>query len=100
MATPMNTYDVRRGADLGRAVAEARRARGMTQTDLARDLDVHRAYLAAIEGGRSNRLIDHLLRALRRLGAEITITWPDETRQVDLDGPHPDRQATDRHTST
>lgn len=43
---------------------------------LASQIGVNRAYLAAMEGGRSNRLIDHLLRALRRLGADVTVTWP------------------------
>jgi transcriptional regulator with XRE-family HTH domain len=76
MVTPPRSYSVRRGADLGAAIAEARRARGLTQAELAMQLGVDRTYVAAMERGRSNRLIDHLLRALRRLGAEVVVTWP------------------------
>ena len=81
MSTPSRSYSVRRGSDIGAAVAEARRARGLTQADLASELGVARAYLAAMETGRTNRLIEHLLRALRRLGAEVTITWPTSERE-------------------
>lgn len=76
MSTSSRSYSVRRGSDIGAAVAEARRARGLTQAELASELGVGRAYLAAMETGRTNRLIEHLLRALRRLGAEVTIAWP------------------------
>lgn len=76
MSTPSRSYSVRRGGDIGAAIAEARRARGLTQSQLANELGVGRAYLAAMEAGRTNRLIEHLLRALRRLGAEVTVTWP------------------------
>lgn len=75
----MNTrvvYEVRRGGDMGAAVAAARRDRGLTQAELAEQLGIDRGYLAAIETGRTNRLIEHLLRALRRLGADVTVTWP------------------------
>ncbi len=70
------SWQVRRGNDLGLAIAEARRARGLTQAELADEIQVSRPYLTLMETGRSNRLLDHLLRALRRLGAEITVTWP------------------------
>ncbi len=76
MSTFSRSYSVRRGSDIGAAIAEARHARGLTQAELASELGVGRAYLAAMETGRTNRLIEHLLRALRRLGAEVTIAWP------------------------
>lgn len=71
-------YEIKRGSDLGTAVAEARRTRGLTQAELAEQLGITRSYLAAIESGRANRLIEHLLRALRRLGADVTVTWRTE----------------------
>jgi transcriptional regulator with XRE-family HTH domain len=76
-------YEVRRGGDFGAAIAEARRERGLTQAELAGQLDIGRAYLAAIESGRANRLIEHLLRALRRLGAEVIVTWPAGGPSID-----------------
>lgn len=85
MDTSTRGFVIRRGGDLGGAVAEARRARGLTQAELAERIGVNRAYLAVIEGGRTNRLIEHMLRALRRLGAEVTVTWPvgEESRPDD-----------------
>ena len=86
MVTPTRSYLVRRGADLGAAVAEVRHSRWLTQAELAAQLGVDRTYVAAMERGRSSRLIDHLLRALRRLGAEVTVTWPADTDRGRADG--------------
>ena len=86
MDTPVRSFAVRRGSDLGASVAEARRARGLTQSELAEQLGMNRAYLAAMEGGRANRLIEHLLRALRRLGADVTVSWPVLDSRDDADG--------------
>jgi HTH-type transcriptional regulator/antitoxin HipB len=86
MVTPSRSYAVRRGADLGAAMAEARRARGLSQAELAALLGVERSYVAAMERGRTNRLMEHLLRALRRLGAEVVVTWPAPGREERSDG--------------
>jgi len=69
------SWRVRRGDDLGMAIGEIRRSRRLTQRELAADIQVQRAYLAAIEGGRSSRVLEHMLRALRAMGATVTITW-------------------------
>jgi transcriptional regulator with XRE-family HTH domain len=68
---------VRTGADLGVAVAEARAARGLTQSELAKAAGLDRTYLARMESGLSVQLLDRALRVLRRLGAEVTVTLPD-----------------------
>src|SRR3712207_1926829 len=39
---------------LGRAVAELRRQRGLTQGELAHGTGLHRAYIAGIENGKRN----------------------------------------------
>lgn len=83
MDTPTRSYVLRKGSDLGAAVSEVRRDRGMTQAQLAELMGVERPYLASMESGRSNRLIEHLLRALRRLGAEVTVTWPAPAPHTD-----------------
>ena len=49
MSTFSRSYSVRRGSDIGAAIAEARRARGLTQAELASELGVGRAYLAAMD---------------------------------------------------
>ena len=77
------SWSVRHGADLGRALAEVRAARGWTQAELADAIQVDRTYLARMESGRSARLLEHLLRALRQSGADVIVTWQVE----DADGP-------------
>lgn len=80
------TWTIRSTDDLGRAVADIRSTTGRTQADLAADTGLTRAYVAQIETGRTSPLLDHLLRALRRLGATVTVTF---------DEPDPDRGCAD-----
>lgn len=60
------------GEDVGRHVAELRRAHGLTQAEFADELDVSRATLSSLENGGSvsARL---LVRALNRLGSRLVI---------------------------
>jgi HTH-type transcriptional regulator/antitoxin HipB len=72
------TWLVRSPEDVGRALAGARRARGMTQADLAEEVGVHRSYLAELESGAASPLVlERLLRALRHSGATLTVTLDD-----------------------
>jgi len=70
------TWRVRSAADLGRAIAGARRRRGVTQERLARDLGIERSYLSQLENGEETLALQRSLRALRRLGAEVSVTLP------------------------
>ena len=72
-----HTFTVRTGSDLGKALSETRRARGVTQVQLAEELGFDQAYLARLERGHSVQLLDRVVRALRELGAEISVTIPD-----------------------
>jgi transcriptional regulator with XRE-family HTH domain len=67
--------EIRKGADLGRVLAEARRALDLTQAEMAHQVGLSRVYLSALESGRSTPLLDHYLRALRRIGAEVTVSY-------------------------
>jgi transcriptional regulator with XRE-family HTH domain len=71
------TWVVRSGADLGRAVAEIRHRKHLTQEQLAAQGGLSRTWLAKLEAGRSATVLDHLMRLLRRLGATVTITFED-----------------------
>lgn len=71
------TARVRSPRDLGAVVAEARQLRGWTQMDLAESTGVERSYLARIETGASVIMLDRVFRILRRLGVEVTVTFPD-----------------------
>lgn len=68
---------LRRGGDLGRAIAGVRAARGMTQTEVAGATGIDRTYLARLETGATVVLLDRALRILRRLGASVTIHLDD-----------------------
>jgi transcriptional regulator with XRE-family HTH domain len=67
-------WRVRSTADLGRALAGARRQRGWTQEQLARELGIDRSYLSELESGTSALVLQRTLGALRRLGADVTVT--------------------------
>ena len=69
---------VRAPADLGRAIAGVRRARGLTQECLAQELGIKRSYLSELEAGASTLALERTLRALRRLGADVTVTLRDD----------------------
>lgn len=72
-------WTIRSGADLGRAISGVRVERGLTQADLARETGVNRSYLAELESGAEPPLvIERALRALRRMGATVTISLPVE----------------------
>jgi len=51
---------------------------GLTQEQLAERSGLTRAYLAHLESGRSVRLLEHMLRVLRRAGATVTVSWSGE----------------------
>lgn len=71
-------FAVRSGTDLGRAVRALRRARRLSQADLAELAGLSPAYVSKIESGRTSSVLEHELRMLRRLGAEVTITYADD----------------------
>jgi transcriptional regulator with XRE-family HTH domain len=74
---PSNTWRVRTPDDLGRAISGARRERGLSQDELAEELGFRRSYLSELEtGGEATIALERSLRALRRLGAELTVTLP------------------------
>jgi len=74
----MARWNISRGADFGRAIAEIRARRNLTQAQLADEGGLTRDYLAHLEAGRTVTLLEHLLRVLRRSGATVTVTWPSD----------------------
>jgi transcriptional regulator with XRE-family HTH domain len=71
----MARWNISTGTDFGRAIAEIRARRNLTQAQLAEQVGLSRGYLAHLEAGRSVTLLEHLLRVLRRSGATVTVTW-------------------------
>ena len=75
---PTSSWSIRTPADLGRAIAGARHERGLSQSALADELGFKRSYLSELETGNEATIaLERSLRALRRLGAELTVTLPD-----------------------
>lgn len=70
-------YEVRRGRDVGQAIAELRRRLGLTQEQVSDRVGIAENYVSKIESGRTVTLLEHELRILRRLGARVVIELPD-----------------------
>ena len=70
-------YEVRRGQDVGHAIAELRRRLGLTQEQVSDRAGIATNYVSKIESGRTVTLIEHELRILRRLGARVVIEFPE-----------------------
>ena len=69
-------------SDLGAAVAELRRAHGMSQTDLAEWIGASRGALVRLEAGSSSQLV-RLMDALSVLGADLVVVPRTATVRVD-----------------
>jgi ribosome-binding protein aMBF1 (putative translation factor) len=78
----MRTMLVRSADDLGAAIAEARRLKGLTQEQLAAQSGIERTYLARLEAGASTLLLTRSLQLLRRLGAEVIVNLPESVPPV------------------
>ncbi len=63
---------IRRASDIGLLVKAARKARSMSQDDLAKRLGVSRLWINEFEGGKPTARLDLVLRALAEL--DITLT--------------------------
>ncbi len=72
------TWQVTSGDDLARDLAGVRQAAGLSQEELAELIGVHRSYLVEVEAGRRQvQMVERILRALRRMGAEVVVTLPE-----------------------
>jgi len=67
---------------VGREIKETRRALGLTQAAVARNLGTSPSYLAAVESGRRNLTLGQLANIANamRLGVEVSFVRPDGTR--------------------
>lgn len=75
---PVRNWLVHNPRDIGRAIAGVRAERGLTQVQLAEELGIDRAYLARLESGADQLVLERVLLALRRMGATVTVSLSDE----------------------
>ena len=76
--SPNLQWSIRASGDLGRAIAGIRRQREWTQDRLAEEMGVARPYISRLEAGHATLALERALLALRRLGAEVTVSLRDE----------------------
>lgn len=74
----LRNWLVHNPGDVGRAIAGVRAERGLTQAQLAEELGIDRAYLARLESGADQLVLERAILALRRMGATVTVSLPDE----------------------
>jgi len=68
--------DLRTTRDLGAAIKQARKARGLSQGSLAKSVGVHQPKISAIERGAPSVRIGLVMQILRALNLSITLTAP------------------------
>ena len=73
-----HTARLRSPADFGLAVQQSRLARGLTQRELAAELDVPQSTISEIESGKATIYIRRLLSIARVTGLEFAATWEDD----------------------
>lgn len=60
--------------DLGQAIRNLRKNKGLSQRDLASQTGVHYSNIAQIEAGKSNPTVDTLLKLVGQCDGQITIS--------------------------
>jgi HTH-type transcriptional regulator/antitoxin HipB len=89
-----NRINVRTARDLGAAIKQARKARGFSQTTLAREVGVHQPKISDVERGAPGVRIGLVLQILRALDLAMAIaTSPPASspkRSGQEDGDHVD----------
>ncbi len=76
MSTPddsLGSFYVHSPVALGQAVRTFRRARGLTQQQLADAAGINRGYLVALENGHVTEQVMRIVTLLRVLGVEIVL---------------------------
>ncbi|MGP9604206.1 helix-turn-helix domain-containing protein [Brachybacterium sp. AOP42-E1-35] len=93
----MNSRRVRTPQDLGAALRDARRARALTQAELARAAEVSREWLIGVEQGRRPRAeLEKVLAVLAAL--DLPLNVGAASRTVTPDAPEPATSITERAT--
>ena len=69
---------LRAPADFGLALQQGRLSRGLSQQELADELDLPQSTISEIESGKSTIFLRRLLTIARATGVEFTASWEDD----------------------
>lgn len=72
------TSRLRAPADIGRALQQSRLTAGLTQAQLAAELDVPQSTISQIETGTPTIYVRRILEIARITGLELTASWDDD----------------------
>ena len=76
------TIELREPEDLGKALAEGRALRGLTQAELARRVELHRTYLSNVEQGDAPEFVYRYFALLNELGLRLTVAEREPANAV------------------
>ena len=83
------TMEIRRPAELGAVIMAVRRARGLSQDDLAERLGVSRVWIGQVERGKASPRLDLILRALNELEITLSVSTEGDSRSPQQPSPAP-----------
>lgn len=69
---------LRAPADFGLALQQGRLSRGLSQQELADELDLPQSTISEIESGKSTIFLRRLLTIARATGVEFAASWDDD----------------------
>ena len=69
---------LRAPADFGLALQQGRLSRGLSQQELADELDLPQSTISEIESGKSTIFLRRLLTIARATGVEFAASWEDD----------------------
>ena len=72
---------IRRPSELGVFISSVRRAKGLSQHELAKLLGVSRVWLGQVERGKASPRLDLVLRVLNELQVTLAVSTGDEVGQ-------------------
>lgn len=73
-----HTARLRAPADFGLALQQARLARGLSQSELAEELEVSQSTISELESGKATIYLRRLLSIARATGLEFSASWEGE----------------------
>jgi len=77
------TARLRTPADFGLALQQARLAHGLSQVEIAAQLDLPQSTISALENGKSTIHLRQLIALARATGVELNASWEDDRASGD-----------------